>query len=248
VTDVVGDRSTQSGDESTWAWLTERLDSLRAALSYDESADGDVLGITGAGRVELRVEEDGFAVSVGDQWHFRPDELGPHGVDARERIVGFLVRIGMFGVIRTRWPRRVLVPHRIEDLRRLERRGGTVAFRLWSPSIAEGRVPDLTGWPAEGIVGRIGRTHLCGRWVWAEPFLEVRSSVVVAYVVYVDLGSDRPGPISVWVDGYEVLAEATVGDLDPSYLDQLTMVLDIEWSSDPVLVERVIRDAFAPSL
>lgn len=95
------------------------------------------------------------------------------------------------------------------------------------------RVPPFAEWPRIGIVGQIGRGPDQGEWVFVTPLQDPTSGALTEYVLELprdlydansDLIMDDP-----CVDGPRP-------DGEGGLIDYLTTALDVEWSTDAIVV------------
>lgn len=103
---------------------------------------------------------------------------------------------------------------------------------------ADPRVPPVSEWPGEGIVGHIGKGSAQGEYVLIDPVWERRvgSRPIVGYVL------ELPHRQLFDADGNHLLDDGTYDDVRPvgegGFIDLLTTALDVAWSVDAAVVNR----------
>ncbi|MFE7844589.1 hypothetical protein ACFUTX_05255 [Microbacterium sp. NPDC057407] len=106
----------------------------------------------------------------------------------------------------------------------------------WIP--ADPRVPPVSDWPAEGIVGRIGKGPAQGEYVLVDPVWEQQAGrgPIVGYTL------ELPRRQLFDADGNHVLDDGAYDDIRPQgeggFVDLLTTSLDVEWSVDVAVVNQ----------
>jgi hypothetical protein len=103
---------------------------------------------------------------------------------------------------------------------------------------ADPRVPQVSEWPAEGIVGQIGQGSARGEYVLVDPVWESHAGNgrVIGYFL------ELPREELVDADGTHLLDDGSYDDIRPAgeggFIDLLTTTLDVGWSVDAAVVNR----------
>lgn len=98
------------------------------------------------------------------------------------------------------------------------------------------RLPPLETWTPDGIVGRIALGPNAGQWVIAETYRDPGTGKIDFYSLYL------PDDDLYNADGSFVMSDGVIDSpRQPGVgglIDELTTALDVEWHTDPAIVER----------